>query len=68
MDTTTQCRHLTSEDLYRTILLEEGCDVRATGSERPAPSRRCRGVTVYSAEATRWVPQFRVMFGDLLAG
>lgn len=67
MNTTTS-RHLTKEDLYRTILLEEGCDVVQNRQPRPARRAPRSGVTVYAAQASRWVPQFRVLFGDGLAG
>lgn len=68
MNTTISCRHLTTRDLYRTILLEEGCDPEARRTSRPASATLQRDVTVYSAEASRWVPRFRVLFGDSMAG
>lgn len=68
MKSTIRCRHLTNQDLYRTILLEEGCDVDASQASRPKPASRTNGVTVYSAESAHWVPRFRVMFGESLAG
>ena len=68
MATKTCCRHLTNEDLYRTILLEEGCDVAAPSRRQPTPPAVRNGVTVYSAGSNHWIPQFRVMFGDAYAG
>lgn len=61
------CRHLDAVDLYRTILLEEGCDLEAPRTLRPAPVVRAE-MALYTSEAPLWMPRLRIWFGDSFVG
>lgn len=68
MNINAACRHLSSEDLYRTILLEEGCDVEAPRRIRPVPAPLWTTLSVNAADSARWLPRLRLWFGDSFAG
>ncbi len=60
----TDHRHFTQRELYRTILLEEGCDLEAPRRERPAPATFGYSAPPYAVDGVGWMPRLRLWFGE----